>query len=63
MNDQKARELVMALLDDNYGISEDAYKKLIPFMKKFKLDNIWNQVVGDNGRFYIGPMHNGRNLF
>jgi hypothetical protein len=51
MPEKEMRELIMNLLCDEYGISEDAYEILAKHMP----EDIERLVEEKNGRFFVAP--------
>ena len=53
INENRYRDLVVALLDDNHGITERAYHILVELMPDELYDEIVLKVRGNEGRVYL----------
>ncbi len=54
MNDKDLRELALLVLDDENGISEEAFNKLSSLLEDIGCADILVAVDSSEGRFYIG---------
>lgn len=50
---EKANALVIALLDDDHGVSSEAYELLKEFMKHYSIDGVADRVDAVDGRFFL----------
>ncbi|MEN6620810.1 MAG: hypothetical protein ABFD50_04620 [Smithella sp.] len=56
LTEEQARELVFALLDDDYGILEEKYRKYIhPMIVHFDMKDIVKAIDSCDGRFFLLP--------
>ena len=53
INENRYRDLAIALLDDDHGITEGAYHILIELMPDELYDEIVLKVRGNEGRIYL----------
>jgi hypothetical protein len=54
MKNEDIRELALLVLDDENGISEEAYNKLSGLLQEAECADILEAVDATDGRFYIG---------
>lgn len=54
MTNEKARELIITLLDDEHGINDAAYTNIYEFATETQNADVMKATEASNGRWYIG---------